>query len=103
MQAYGLIRGSDAHVVSGSGNFSIEKTGTGAFAITLQGCSSQPVVVATPFNSPYNSAVVQPGIPGSGTDPETNQNPSIFAIQTGYTNQEGLADISHFTFVAYYD
>lgn len=92
-QAYGLIRGSDASVYSGSGNFTVSKGGAGIYYISVVGSFSQlPVIVASPA-SPYFTAQVI-----LRTDNESSTNAKI-RLDTGYTDQSGPRDCD-FSFIA---
>jgi hypothetical protein len=93
-QAFGSISGSNGSILSGSGNFSVQKTDTGKFTITLQGSSSiTPVVAATPGDAYVTASVIIPW-----TDGGNGKQPS-FGVQTGYTDK-GTADIYVVNFIA---
>lgn len=95
-QAFGSINGSDGSILCGSGNFSVAKTGTGQFTITLAGSSSIPPVVTTSLSDPYMTAAVQISWTDGG-----NKQPS-FGVVTGYTDQgsKNPIDIYVFNFIA---
>jgi hypothetical protein len=93
-QAFGSISGSDGSILSGSGNFSVQKTGSGTLTITLQGSSSiTPVVTATPGDAYVTASVIIPW-----TDGGSGKQPS-FGLQTGYTDK-GTTDIYVVNFIA---
>jgi hypothetical protein len=93
-QAFGSISGSDGSILCGSGNFSVQKTDTGKFTVTLQGSSSiTPVVTATPGDAYVTTSVIIPW-----TDGGSGKQPS-FGLLTGYTDK-GTADIYVVNFIA---
>ena len=78
-QESGHIQGSDGKVLSGSGGFSVEKTGPGQYDLTFSGNygTNIPAVLVTPL-SRYTTAraTVNP-----------NENWLGFVVLTGYTDQ----------------
>jgi hypothetical protein len=98
-QAFGIIDGPTGNVLSGSGNFTIEKEAPGQYLITLQGASSDyPVVAATP-QSAYKTAVLTVANVNNGSDPNFN-------IFTSYSDQGGSTsyqDLDYFHFFAFWN
>ncbi len=93
-QAFGLIRGSDGTTLSGSGNFTVTKAGSGIYDIKLQGTFSQlPVVVASPGSNFYMTSNVL------FTREDYSSNWDTFRIETGFTDQSKRMD-GDFTFIA---
>jgi hypothetical protein len=91
-QSYGCIR-ADGTVDSGSGDFSVTRTGPGMYEITFNGrSSSDPIVVVTPQSTYLTARAVS-----------NNTSPGRFRVLTGYSDQGGSTnymDIDFFHFVA---
>jgi hypothetical protein len=93
-QAYGLIRGSDGAILTGSGNFTVSKGGSGLYDISVQGSFSQlPVVVASPGASPYMTANIL------FTYENVEGNYDKIRLETGFTDQTTRMDCD-FSFIA---
>ncbi len=93
-QAYGIIQGSDGSVLSGSGNFTVSKTSSGVYSITLQGTFSQlPVVVASPVSAYHTANVIL-------SYEHESSNQTQFILNTGYTDKSGQNLDCDFSFQA---
>jgi hypothetical protein len=96
--AYGAVD-SQGSILNGSGNFSVAKTATGRFTVTMQGSSSTIPTVTTSVYDPYAAgAVVQITSTngGSGSQP-------TFTAWTGHADQNSGVDIYVFSFIAVWD
>ncbi|MRG98658.1 hypothetical protein [Polyangium spumosum] len=93
-QAFGLIRGSDGAVVSGSGNFTVKKTSTGTYTITFEGTfANLPVIAGSPYNQYATATVV------FGNEWE-NRSEGTVNVTTGFTDQRQWMDLDYFSFIA---
>jgi hypothetical protein len=91
--SFGAFSGSDCTLDNGgSGNFSVNKTGTGNYEITINDDVSRNIIVTTSVADPYLTATV--------IVPSTNGNK--FTLRTGYTDQASTssADVYYVSFIA---
>jgi hypothetical protein len=90
---------NNGSILNGSGNFSVAKTATGRFTVTIQGSSSTTPTVTTSLYDAYAAgAVVQITSTngGSGTQP-------TFTVWTGHADKNEGVDINVFSFIAFWD
>ena len=96
--AYGSVD-SQGSILNGSGNFSVAKTGTGRFTVTIQGSSSTvPTVTTSLYDTSAASAVVQITSTNGGSG-----NQPTFTVWTGHMDQDSGIDIYVFSFIAVWD
>lgn len=93
-QAFGLIRGQDGTIISGSGNFTVSKAGAGIYNVTVQGSFTQlPVVVVSPGSNYYMTSNVL------FTYEDFAGSYDKFRVETGFTDQRNRMD-GDFCFMA---
>jgi len=88
--AFGVIL-SDGSVYTGSGNFTITKSGTGSYYIEIPGTTNPPALTVTPVSAYINAnVVIDADYPGGSTK---------FHIKTGYSDHSKDEDMD-FSFIA---